>query len=41
LAAKPAFSFVFRGSTTHIVAPVGVIASTNAHVGPLASTAMA
>ncbi len=40
-AANPAFSFVLRGSTTQIRAPVGCSASTNAHVGPLASTATA
>jgi len=34
LAAWPALSFVFRGSTTQTAAPVGATASTNAHVGP-------
>src|SRR5687768_6896437 len=40
-AAYPAFSFVLRGSTTHTRAPVAPSASTKAHVGPVASTAIA
>ena len=40
-AANPALSLVFRGSTTQTARAGRRSASTNAHVGPLASTAIA